>query len=284
MLQGIIQQVLKKRTLYEEFLTAEKEVINQIAPGIGEGSKFIRSLFLFINSKEITKKHIETAAVIELIHNASLFHDDVIDSNNTRRNKPSLLKSFGEKMSVIKGDLLLSLALNFFFSKQKGETTALKYLLRESFSTAYGAFLEQQLNNFETPIISNYIRTVSLKTSSLFKLSGFLGAFFSNVPFEIIKQAAISGLVFGTIFQIQNDLDSYKHKSFEASEDYVQKNITAPVIVMHELGLLDLKAFKEQTNNESYELIKSFIETSVFRKKIQTIEKFAKQKLNRFFD
>ncbi len=91
---------------------------------------------------------------------------------------------------------------------------------------------------------------------------------FSKKPFKECKKVAIHALFFGTIFQIQNDLDSYKSNSFQNSEDYMQKNITFPIVVMNNNQLIDINNFKNRSNQEDYMLIKQFIVSQEFNKNI----------------
>lgn len=261
MFRNLIQNVLEKRQIYQEYLNKVIEYLKLISEGekLPQG-KLIRPIIFFMQSSgEITDKHCETAAIIELIHTASIIHDDIIDSNKTRRGVSSLFALYGRKMSIIKGDFLLISAFKQFMKLFQYDDFAVKYFMRECYSTAYGAILEQQLNQSDNPNMREYIRVASLKTGAMFKLSAILGAYTSGKTFKECVKAAMYGLHFGTIFQIQNDIDSYIPSNFADSEDYVQKNITLPIVMMYSKKLLNINEYKSHTDQVQYELIRKFI-------------------------
>lgn len=274
MFQDLIQKVLDNGQIYQEHLKNTKKYLDMMLnmPEIPSG-KFIRSIiFYMFADPNITEKHFKTTAIIELIHTASIIHDDVVDNNSNRRGVGSLLKLYGSKLSVLKGDFLLISAFKNFMQIYEGDSFAVKYFLRESYSTAYGAIREQILNKSTNPTVSEYLRVTSLKTAPLFKLSALLGAHISRKTFKQCREAAIYALLFGIIFQIQNDLDSYKSNSFQDSEDYMQKHITLPIIIMNENKLLDINDFRNRSNQEDYALIKQFIISEEFKSVLKNLK------------
>jgi geranylgeranyl pyrophosphate synthase len=192
---------------------------------------------------------------------ATLLHDDVIDDNNTRRNGKSFKKEYGNKLSILTGDYIISKACSLLFSSNIDRYVQ-KSFIRESCSTAYGAYLEHHLS--KAPTVENYIRVASLKTGSLFKLACLTGSCISKKPFATIRQSATFGKCLGIIFQIQNDVDAYMHKHHAQSEDFIQKNITFPIVLMKKHGLLCIQEFINKNECCIFQKIKEFINSNNF--------------------
>jgi geranylgeranyl diphosphate synthase type II len=262
----IIQEILNKREGYKEQLAESAEFLQ------GGNGKRVRSIlfYMFSDLKKLTKKHHETMGLIETIHNASIMHDDVVDMNPIRRGMNSVYGSKGAKIGILEGDFLIINAVKRFLELHKNDTFSKKYFLRECHATAYGALSEQNLNqSTKLPSINEYIRMISIKTSPLLKLSCLLGTYLSGKSFEECKKAAIFGVCFGILYQIQNDLDSYRVSDHHASEDYMQKNITLPIITLCQDFEFSLMEFKTTFNQEYFEKIKEAINSKKFQKKLE---------------
>lgn len=178
---------------------------------------------------EITKECLEFLAVVELVHNASLFHDDVIDDEDVRRNKQTFKSVYGEKTSVLYGNIALS--------------NALEILLRLGHSELISAFnscvkkmclgeLLQQEQRGNIPTIEEYLEKTKLKTSSLFEFLMFGILLYSKDKCDIDLE--LFGSNFGIFFQVSNDLEDYK-KGVENSSDIKNGIYTAPVIFANSL-------------------------------------------------
>jgi geranylgeranyl pyrophosphate synthase len=224
---------------------------------------------MFSNKNKLNKTHHETAALIETIHNASIMHDDVIDNNFIRRNTNSFLKTHGYKESILIGDFIIIESIKRFLNLHTKDKFAKKYFLKECRNTAYGALLEQKLNKSNTVFeIGECIKMMAFKTSPLFKLSCLLGAHLTEQPFSLCKKAAMFGVYFGIIFQAQNDINSYQFVEYHESEDYMQKNITLPIIILCNNFGFSLENFKKNTNQKDYLTIKKNIFTVSFEKRL----------------
>lgn len=242
--------------------------------------KRIRSVLYFLNwyegssiSPEIKYK---TIALIELFHFASILHDDIIDNNMIRRNANSFLKEYGHKNSIIFGDLLFVKVLDEFLKLHYNNKFIKNLFLKVCNSTAYGAQLERNLTINSS--FQECLKVSILKTSSLFKLSCFLGSFLSSDNFQNAKMSAIDGLCFGILFQFQNDLNDYSDNHFEKSEDFVQKNITMPLLLVRDCFSFDLSGFLSNSK-QAYDEIKKLMHTpelqtyahNIFSKYLQKI-------------
>lgn len=186
-------------------------------------SKHIRPLTSFLYLKaaglEIDNKQILHQTAIELVHNASLIHDDVIDDSAVRRSTKTLNSEFGNKLAVISGDYILSIALNKLI---KLDSTALIKMFSNTLAYMSKGEIIQQFDKFKIPTIDKYIEKTELKTAKLFETS-LCGSL-------LIANSQLNGLNFaknfGIAFQIRDDLINAKTTKTDINDGIY----TAPVI------------------------------------------------------
>jgi octaprenyl-diphosphate synthase len=271
----LINNVLEKTSTFTEDIAVLNQYLftfiegnnslQKLIPFVKNHGKYVRSVlyFDFWENSDFVEEEVKykTVALIELLHFASMMHDDVVDDNCKRRSDDSFKKKYGNKESILLGDFVLAKTVNEFLALYENESLIKNLFLRECSATAYGAVLEQQLTYLST--FTDYLRVVTLKTSPLFKLCCFLGSYLPTKNFAFAKKAAIFGTCFGIIFQAQNDIDCYKFENFEDSEDYVQKNITLPTVILRDHFNCDISRF-EQRNQAYYEEIRKMIFSNKF--------------------
>lgn len=204
----------------------------------GAQGKFIRATSLLacaMDDQDRIELHtVQFAAATEILHLATLVHDDIIDNAEVRRGIPSLQKKFGRRTAVICGDYLLSLALS----------TAAKVPYREqcrSFDLpgyvaqiCYGE-LSQHINNGNLDLsVFEYLKIISGKTAALFESSFYVGASQSGCNADEIKQYKRLGWFTGMIFQLMDDCNDFESTQADAKKtvqsDYEQNVITLPLI------------------------------------------------------
>ncbi len=173
---------------------------------ITKGSKFIRSslaiLYLKSQGIEISEKVYKILAVTEIIHNASLLHDDVIDDAYTRRGNIVLAKKFNPKLSILAGDYLLSYAIE--------KLLVLKdFYIIELFKSCTTKMTKAEILQYflrgNLPSKSEYLQICKGKTACLFSTLLESCAYLSNLD---INKANKFGTIFGIYFQIKNDLNN----------------------------------------------------------------------------
>ncbi len=214
----------------------------------------VRFVFLFarlfnINSPLVLK----IALIVELIHSASLIHDDIIDCDELRRNNPTFYKKYGSKTAVLEGDLLLSEALI-----QISETNS---KIAQIFSTRIkktilGEILQNE-NLDKVPDIKTYLDKTFNKTANLF-CAGVEALFALGEFDDDIKSNALDFMSnYSMAFQIKNDIDNFKH----TNSDIKNGNYTLPMIYFDidkaekkvseykNLALDNLKKIKKDTNS-----------------------------------
>lgn len=165
----------------------------------------IASLFLRSILKEISKPQLEVFTAIELIHNATLIHDDVIDNSSKRRKVDTINSKFDNDLAVVAGDFLLSLALEKIIKTKSVEvleifTNALKH-------TCLGE-INQYFTKFKITSLEDYIEKSKNKTALLFQTGVLAGLSLSDKNGnKELRQAALDFTQnFGIAFQIRDDL------------------------------------------------------------------------------
>lgn len=213
--------------------------------------KFIRAVSLLTCAQNkddlINTDAVKFAAAVEILHLATLVHDDVIDDADIRRGIPTLQKKFGKRTAVICGDYLLCIALKLASdvpNKQDYQNMNMPdYMTKVCFGE-----LNQHINNGNLDLsVYRYLKIISGKTAALFEASFYAGAVLSVCkPFEIKKYKQM-GRYIGMIFQLIDDC-----MDFEATEnvalkpvqsDFEQNVITLPLI--H--AFANMLGFKEKS-------------------------------------
>ncbi len=189
--------------------------------------KMIRPALLLLSGRccgKITPQHIRAAAVVEMLHNATLLHDDVIDDGEIRRGKPTVNSIYGNESAVLLGDFLLSKILLLLNSL---EPRIQKIFASTTFSLCRGE-LTQTANrrNWELGE-KKYISIISDKTAALFSGSCLIGAILSGARQETSRRLAAAGLNLGIAFQLDDDLNDLlvnEKKSGKTSGRDMDKN------------------------------------------------------------
>lgn len=231
-------------------------------------SKRIRSTLIFLMAKAInnfiTEKQYQTAASIELIHNATLIHDDIIDESTTRRKQKTLHTIFSTKLAVIAGDFLFALGFQNLTQNSNSNNFG---IYSEMLKTLCQGEIEQYFQKGEIITIEEYIKKSAYKTSALFK-AGLSGAFF-DYPQEHKKAIENFADNFGIAFQIRNDLLNFFNPETNNNllEDIKNGTYTAPVIY----------ALKEHPNLLSEDdIMNSILRTGAFEKTKELLQTYIK--------
>lgn len=192
---------------------------------------------------------VKVAAAIEVLHLATLVHDDVIDDADLRRGEITLQKKYGKKTAVICGDYLLCTALILASSISEKEKYTDLTLPDFAGKICMGE-LEQHINNFNLNLtIYHYLKIISGKTAALFEASFYAGAVLAGYEKKECNRYRQLGFYIGMIFQLTDDLmdfESTKEVSLKpVQSDYEQGVITLPLI--HTLkNLTDFKQKAER--------------------------------------
>ena len=217
-------------------LSSSVVLINQISGYIiGAGGKRLRPLLLLLCAKATgyqgTHHHL-MAVVIELIHTATLLHDDIVDESNTRRGQDTANQVWGNALSVLVGDFLYSRA--FEMMVETNSIRIMQILSKTTNNIAEGEVL--QLLNCKNASLSEaqYYQVVEQKTACLFQAAAQIGAILSDA--SEAQQSALKdyGLHLGNAFQIIDDMLDYKSDTKtigkEVGNDLAEGKTTLPII------------------------------------------------------
>lgn len=219
---------------------------------LNAGGKRIRPILTLLSAKMFDYKgqnHILLATAVELIHMATILHDDVVDDSYMRRFLPSANSIWGSKASILVGDFLFSQSFRLIVSTQS--LKALEILSKSSAIIAQGEV--SQLSALESNQIiteQNYMRIINDKTAELFSAAASVSAVIANQfdqYFIILKEYA---KYLGQIFQISDDLLDYFGNSNETGKntgsDFKEGKITLPLILLYQkLDQLNKQALEQ---------------------------------------
>ncbi len=207
---------------------------------LNTGGKRLRALLTLGSSKlcgyEKGTRDVNLAACVELIHAATLMHDDVIDNGDLRRGKETLNKIWGNQSSILVGDYLLSRC--FEMMVEDGDQEVLKLLSSTSAEISQGEVLQLQHNREIDMLEETYLKIISSKTASLFAAATKVGAILSNQENKVKDALEFYGKNLGLTFQIADDTLDYNSevKLFgkEIGNDFFEGKVTLPIILLNQ--------------------------------------------------
>jgi len=239
-------------------LASDVELVQKMTDyHIETGGKRLRALLTLGAAKlcgySKGSRDINLAACVELIHSATLMHDDVIDEGIMRRGKATLNKVWDNQSSVLIGDYLLSRC--FEMMVEDGNLEVLKLLSSTSSKIAQGEVLQLQHKGEVDMLEETYLKIISAKTAELFAAATKVGAILSNVDLKEKKALEFYGRNLGLTFQIADDTLDYNSelKLFgkKIGQDFFEGKITLPIILLFQkLNSLEKKLLKEIFNKE----------------------------------
>jgi heptaprenyl diphosphate synthase len=218
---------------------------------------------------EVSSDLPKAAAALELIHMATLIHDDIIDNAETRRGFPALHKQFDSKKAVLCGDYLLAISLSMLAdidAERLGNISNYNPIARE-FANALASVCEgeyiQSVNTYNIDLdLFTYLKIISGKTASLFYIAAYAGAVLGGEDLKIAKKIGQFGRNFGMAFQILDDLKDYTWSREEAKKPVLNdlKNgiITLPLVLALKKtpNLREILDFKMLAVDHIYEKVK----------------------------
>jgi len=207
------------------------QVLDHIRQRAGKRMRPMLILLMAKNFGQITSATQHAAVGLELLHTASLVHDDVVDESTERRGQASVNKVFDNKVAVLVGDYILSTALlqvSFTHSEE-----IVRYLAELGRTLSNGEIL--QLSNIQNQEISEnvYYQVIKQKTAALFEACAALGALSAGADEANIESARRFGQNLGIIFQIRDDIFDYYDLGEigkPTGNDMVEGKLTLPVI------------------------------------------------------
>ena len=279
-LRNLLGNKLQKvENLIQEKLRSEVNLIQKMSNHhLRSGGKRLRAL-LTLESAKLTgykedKRDINLAACVELIHSATLLHDDVIDESELRRGVKTTNSVWGNQSSILVGDYLLSRC--FEMMVEDGDLEVLKLLSSTSSKIAQGEVLQLQHKGEADLLEETYIDIINLKTASLFSAATKTGACLSGSNEKEKKALESYGRNLGLAFQIADDaLDFYaKEKLFgkEIGKDFFEGKVTLPMIIIFQKGNKEEKNFLNDIMKKEKRTEQDFSNTLSLINKYKAVE------------
>ena len=284
--QPIESELSDFNELFNEALSHTDGLLSQALAYIRQRTgKRMRPMLILLmarNYGKVSEVTQHAAVGLELLHTASLVHDDVVDESEERRGQASVNATYDNKVAVLVGDYLLSTAL--LHVAYTRNTDIVRYLAELGRTLASGEIL--QLSNISNEKISEvvYYQVIKQKTAALFEACCAIGALSAGAGEEDIERAKLFGQNLGIIFQIRDDIFDY-YDSTEIGKptgnDMAEGKLTLPVIYAlnstEDAGMKEL-AYKVKERSASQEEIHRLV---AFAKANGGIE-YAERRMNDF--
>ena len=280
-------------------LTSKVELVEEMtAYHLNTGGKRLRALLTLGSAKLCGYlkggRDINLAACIELIHAATLMHDDVIDNGEIRRGKKTLNFVWGNQSSILVGDYLLSRC--FEMMVEDGNLEILRLLSSTSAQIAQGEILQLQHKGEIDMLEETYFKIILAKTGKLFAAATKVGAILGNKNNKIKDALEFYGKNLGLTFQIADDSLDYNSElnlfGKKIGNDFYEGKITLPIIVLYQKAndaeKIKIKEFFTKKNRDEknfkviLELIKKYNIISQCYKKAEHFIDLASNSLSIF--
>lgn len=223
-------------SLIREALHSDISLLNSLNESVLSNSgKQLRPMLSLLMARAIgkaNKNSIRYAAAAELLHNATLFHDDVADRSPVRRGRPTLTATMGPSVAVLVGDYWLSQAVQLVVGTEN-QDQAIKLFAKMMSDLSEGEMLQLEKASSADTTEEDYLRIIFCKTASLFQTACTTAAISVNAPATLYDAAARYGKATGLAFQIRDDIFDY----LEGGEigkpvgiDLKEQKITLPLL------------------------------------------------------
>ncbi|RLD63268.1 MAG: polyprenyl synthetase family protein [Bacteroidetes bacterium] len=287
-----LQELVNKKIAQEELAKEPKQLYEPIKYILSLGGKRIRPVFVLMAcnlfSDEI-EKAIDSALALEIFHNFTLLHDDIMDNSSLRRNKPTVHTKWNSNVAILSGDAMLIIAYEYITRiKSNNYSEIINVFNKTALQVCDG---QQYDMNFETKELvseSDYLKMIKLKTAVLIAASLKIGALIGGALPEDAELLYSFGINIGMAFQIQDDfLDVYGD-----TEVFGKK--TGNDILTNKKTYLLIKAFELAKGSDYKELYnKIFVDNKPSEEKFDKvveiynkleIKKVAENKIAEYFD
>ena len=278
------QRLSKVEELIELRLNSKVDLIKKMTSHhLKSGGKRLRALLTLGSAKlsgyELGSRDINLAACVELIHSATLLHDDVIDESSLRRGHKTTNLIWGNQSSILVGDYLLSRC--FEIMVEDGDLEILKLLSSTSAKISQGEVLQLQHKGEADLLEETYIKIINLKTAALFAAATRTGACLAGSNEKEKDALETYGKNLGLAFQIADDaLDYYSKETIfgkKIGKDFFEGKTTLPLIIIFQRANNEEKKFmleilKKDKRNED-----DFSETLALINKYKAVQESLKR-------
>ena len=262
-----VQSTIKKELASEKII---QEIYEYIFNAEGKKTRALLCLLASKASDIKSNTRINLASIIELLHTATLVHDDVVDESELRRGTRSVNQVWTNSYSVLMGDFIYSKA--FILMVKLGIPAVLDELAKATNDIARGEIIQLELFEKKQLIeLKDLLKVSYLKTGRLFEASAKTGAMLACRSAEEIKTFGLLGKALGTAFQIQDDILDYEALKLDtgkpALKDFKEGKITFPLYFALQqantkdknfiMGQLGQSKILKKDQNKIYQLIQN---------------------------
>lgn len=260
-----IDQIIRSK------LQSEVALVRQVAEYIiSSGGKRLRPALTLLSGRALGYEDIrlfELAAMVELIHTATLLHDDVVDESSLRRGQATANELFGNASSILVGDFLYTRAFQIMVSTHN--IPILGVMAEATNMIAEGEVL-QLLNIGNTDISeTQYLQVIEYKTAKLFEAACQVGALIANASEQQVDAMAHFGRYIGTAFQIVDDILDYtgntEHIGKQPGDDLAEGKPTLPLIYAMRHGTPEqsslVREALKQTSRQHFQSVVTAVQT-----------------------
>lgn len=243
MLKDILEyagpQMARVKEMISSSLRSDIDLLNRTNESIVEGGgKHVRPLMAILVAKAcsggfVTEDTIRFAAASELMHNATLLHDDVADDSPRRRGRPTVMSILGGRASVLLGDFWLVKAVDRILQARVNPDTAIRIFAKTLSDLAEGEMLQLQKASDCTTTEPDYFRIIYSKTTSLFEATAVTAAMSVGASAACRKAVKNYAVNLGAAFQIKDDILDYEGTQATgkpAGQDLLEQKITLPLL------------------------------------------------------
>lgn len=267
----IVKEIDDFTNYFKQQFTSNVPLLNSALSYVRESSgKLMRPMLMLLVAKSlgnVSERAFAAASAMELLHSASLLHDDIIDESNMRRGRPSLNVAFNNNIAVLTGDYLFSQALNN--AAKTADIRIIEQLANLGKELSSGEVMQVELEKEGTYSEENYFKVIYNKTASLFVCSALCAVYSVGGKDEYAKAFEKYGKCVGICFQIKDDIFDYFNNDIgkPTGSDMREGKITLPAIyVLNNSDNPLLSPIKEKLSNG----------TSLDEKEIETFIEIAK--------
>lgn len=230
----IVEEFEAFKQFYLQQFSSKQPLLDSALKHVASTSgKMMRPMLILLSAKScgnVNDSAFAAAAALELLHTASLLHDDVVDESNMRRGVSSLNAVYSNRIAILTGDYLLSTSL--YNVAQTKNNEIIEGLAQLGRTLSAGEMLQLELQRSGGFSEENYIRVVRSKTASLFAACGRFGALSAGAAAEVAGSFERFGEILGICFQIKDDIFDYYSQDIgkPTGSDIREGKVTLPAL------------------------------------------------------
>ena len=280
------QEIADFNDFFKSLLKSDVMLMNDALSFLSESiGKMMRPMMVMLVAKSIgnvNEKTFSAAAAVEMLHTASLLHDDVIDESDKRRGRPSLNVRFNNNVAVLTGDYLFSMALNC--TAKTGDIRVIDAISVMGRDLPNGEVMQVELQQKGSYSEENYLKVIYYKTVSLFVCCSACAVYTAGGNNELVEKFSNFGKYAGLCFQMKDDIFDYYSNDIgkPTGSDMREGKITLPALyVLRTSSNPILQPIKEKLSNGIY-LDEKEIETLIEISKSEGGVEYTNNRINHY--